>query len=167
VVRLTLTPIKHLIQRPEASQNYTDHQSIIAQPIPEALTYLITLNVKYNMLICIQCKFVLKPTAIPRHFSDRHKTAIKLQKQINKYIKEFPFSYDHTTVTLPLDRSAPQPVIAVLEGHLCQACLYKIQSRDVIKKHRNKEYSKKRIANEELYEVVQLQSWFNDRQAWY
>jgi hypothetical protein len=102
----------------------------------------------------MQCKFALKPTAIPRHFSDRHKTAIKLQKQINKYIKEFLFSYDYTTVTLPSDRSAPQPVIAVLEGHLCQACLYKTQSRDVIKKHRNKEHSKKRVADKELYKVV-------------
>jgi hypothetical protein len=106
MVGLTLTPIKHPIQRPEASQNYTDHQGIIAQPIPEALTYLIALNVEYNMLICIQCKFVLKPTAIPQHFSNRHKTAIKLRKQIDKYIKEFLFLYDYTTVTLPPDRSA-------------------------------------------------------------
>jgi hypothetical protein len=58
------------------------------------------------MLICIQCKFVLKLTAILRHFSDRHKTAIKLQKQIDKYIKKFLFSYNYTTVILLLDRSA-------------------------------------------------------------
>jgi hypothetical protein len=154
VVRLTLISIKHLIQRPEASQNYTDYQGIIAQPIPEALTYLIALNVKYNMLIYIQCKFVLKPTAIPQHFSNRHKTAIKLQKQINKYIKKFLFSYDYTTVILLLNRSAPQLVIAVLKGHLCQACLYKTQSKDAIKKHKNKEHSKKRVADEELYKVV-------------
>jgi hypothetical protein len=83
------------------------------------LTYLIALNIEYNVLICIQCKFALKPTTIPRHFSDRHKTAIKLRKQINEYIKEFLFLYDYTTVTLPLDRSALQPVIAVLERHLC------------------------------------------------
>jgi hypothetical protein len=108
------------------------------------------------MLICIQYKFVLKPTIIPQHFSDRYKTAIKLQKQINKYIKKFPFSYDYTIVTLPSDRSALQPVIAVLKEHLCQACLYKTQSKDAIKKHRNKEHSKKRIADEELYKIVQL-----------
>jgi hypothetical protein len=128
----------------------------MAQLISEALTYLIVLNVKYNMLICMQCKFVLKPTAISRHFSNRHKTAIKLRKQINEYIKEFLFLYDYTTVILSLDRSALQPIIAVLEGHLCQACLYKTQSRDAIKKHRNKEHSKKRVADEELYKVVQL-----------
>jgi hypothetical protein len=90
-----------------------------------------------------------------------------LQKQINEYIKKFSFLYDYIIVILPLDRSAPQPVIAVLEGHLCQACLYKTQSRDAIKKHRNKEHSKKRVADEELYKVVQLQLWFDDRQAWY
>jgi hypothetical protein len=78
----------------------------MAQLIPKVLTYLIALNVKYNMLIYIQYKFILKPTAIPRHFSDRHKTAIKLQKQINKYIKEFLFLYNYTTVILPSDKSA-------------------------------------------------------------
>jgi hypothetical protein len=106
------------------------------------------------MLIYIQYKFVLKLTAIPQHFSNRHKTAIKLQKQINKYIKEFLFLYNYTTVILPLDKSASQPVIAMLKRHLCQACLYKTQSRDAIKKHKNKEHSKKKIANKELYKVV-------------
>jgi hypothetical protein len=77
-----------------------------------------------------------------------------LQKQINKYIKKFPFSYNYTTVILPLNKSASQLVIAVLKGHLCQACLYKTQSRDAIKKHKNKEHSKKRITDKELYKVV-------------
>jgi hypothetical protein len=139
----------------------------MAQPIPEALAHLIALNVEFNVLICMVCKSALKPTAIPRHFSDRHKTAIGLRKQIDEYIKEFPFPYDHTTVTLPPDGSAPQPVIPVLEGHLCRTCPYKTQSRDAMKKHGNKEHSKKRAADEELYEVVQLQSWFDDRRARY
>jgi hypothetical protein len=134
----------------------------MAQPIPKVLIYLITLNVKYNVLIYIQYKFVLKLTAILQHFSNRHKTAIKLRKQIDEYIKKFPFSYDYTIVILPLNKSASQPVITVLKGHLCQAYLYKTQSRDAIKKHRNKEHSKKRVADKELYKIVQLQSWFNN-----
>jgi hypothetical protein len=96
----------------------------------------------------------LKPTAIPQHFSDRHKTVIKLQKQINEYIKKFLFLYNYTIVILPLDKSASQPVIAMLKGHLCQACLYKTQSRDAIKKHKNKKHNKKRVTDKELYKIV-------------
>jgi hypothetical protein len=77
------------------------------------------------MLICIQYKFILKSTVIPQHFNNKHKTAIKLQKQINKYIKKFLFLYNYITVILPLNKLASQPVITVLKRHLCQACLYK------------------------------------------
>jgi hypothetical protein len=139
----------------------------MAQPIPEALAHLAALNVEFNVLICRQCKFAVKPTAIPRHFSDRHKTPIELRKQFEEYIKEFPFTYDHTTVILPIDGLAPQPVVPVLEGYRCQSCPYKTQSRDAMKKHGNKAHDKKRAADEELYQVVQLQSWFDDRRARY
>ena len=36
-----------------------------------------------------------------------------------------------------------------------------------MKKHGNKAHDKQRVADEELYEVVQLQSWFDDRRAQY
>ncbi|OBT44378.1 hypothetical protein VE00_07062 [Pseudogymnoascus sp. WSF 3629] len=41
------------------------------------------------------------------------------------------------------------------------------QSWVALKQHGNKAHNKQRIADEDLYEIVQLQSWFNDRRARY
>ena len=139
----------------------------MVQPIHEALSDLIALNAEFNVLICIPCKHALKPTAIPRHFGDKHKTPIKLRKQMNEYVQKFPFQYDHTDVPLPSHGSAPQPVIPVLGGHLCQNCTYMTQSREAVKQYENKVYSKQRVPDEQLYKIVQLQSWFDDRRARY
>jgi hypothetical protein len=66
---------------------------------------------------------------------------------------------------LPSNGLAPQPIIPVVGGHLCNECPYKTQSRDAMKKHGNKIHDKRRVADEDLYQIVQLQSWFDDRRA--
>lgn len=147
--------------------NYTERSRTMAQPIPEALAHLVGLNVEFGVLVCMQCKYAVAPTAISRHFGDKHKTPIELRKQLDEYVRAFPFQYDHSSVPLPSNGSAPQPIIPVLDGHLCKGCPYKTQSRDAMKKHGNKAHDKQRVADEELYEVVQLQSWFDDRRAQY
>jgi Orsellinic acid/F9775 biosynthesis cluster protein D len=139
----------------------------MAQPIPKALAHLVGLNVEFGVLVCMQCKYVVAPTAISRHLKDKHKAPIELRKQLDEYVQEFPFQYDHTSVPLPSNRSAPQPIIPVLDGHLCKGCPYKTQSRDAMKKHGNIAHDKQRVVDNELYEVVQLQSWFDDRRARY
>jgi Orsellinic acid/F9775 biosynthesis cluster protein D len=139
----------------------------MAQPIPEVLAHLVGLNVKFGVLVCMQCKYAVAPTAISRHLKDKHKAPIELRKQLDEYVQEFPFQYDHASVPLPSNRSAPQPIIPVLDGHLCKGCPYKTQSRDAMKKHGNIAHDKQRVADNELYEVVQLQSWFDDRRAQY
>ena len=147
--------------------NYTEQPRTMAQPIPQALAHLVALNVEFNVLICIQCKFALKPTTVSRHLADRHKTPIQVRKEAEEYVREFRFIYDHTTITLPSDGSAPQPIIPIIDGYKCQSCIYKTQNRSVIKQHGNKAHSKQRVADVELYEVVRLQSWFDDRRAQY
>src|SRR5713226_7855070 len=101
----------------------------MAQPIPEALDHLVALNVEFSVLVCRRCKYTLKPNTVARHLGDKHKTPIELRKQVAEYVKEFPFTYDHTTVTLPGNGLAPQPIIPVIDGYLCQDCPYKTQSR--------------------------------------
>jgi len=139
----------------------------MAQPIPEALAHLVRLNVEFGVLICIQCKFAVAPTAILRHFNDRHKTPIDLRKQLGEYIRGFPFQYDYTNIRLPGNGTAPQPIIPVLDGHLCQDCPYITQNRKVFRQHSNKSHGKQRVPDEELYRIVQIQSWFDDRRARY
>jgi hypothetical protein len=139
----------------------------MAQPIPQALTHLVALNVEFKVLICIQCKFAVSPSAIVRHLRDQHKTDIKLRKQVEEYIQEFPFVYDHITVPLPDENSEPQPIIPVVDGLQCQECSFKSQSREMIKKHGNSAHNKQRVADEDLFSAVRLQSWFSEKKARY
>jgi hypothetical protein len=139
----------------------------MAQPIPQALAHLIALNMEFNVLIYIPFKFAVTPTAIVRHLRDQHKTDIKLRKQVEEYIQEFPFVYNHITVPLPEENSAPQPIIPVMDGLQCQECPFKSQSREMMKKHGNKEHGKRRVADEDLFQIVKLQSWFSEKKAQY
>ena len=41
------------------------------------------------------------------------------------------------------------------------------QNRDVMRQHSNKAHNKKRVADEELFQSRQLQSWFDDPRARY
>jgi hypothetical protein len=41
------------------------------------------------------------------------------------------------------------------------------QSREAVKQHGNKVHGKQRVPDEQLYRIVQLQSWFDDRKARY
>ena len=93
----------------------------MAQPIPQAWSHLVALNVEFNVLICvnIKCRYALQPSAVCRHLRDRHKTPRALQKQVEQYIKAFPFTYDHTSVQLPINGSAPQPIIPIVDGFVC------------------------------------------------
>ena len=86
----------------------------MVQLIPQELTHLIALNIEFNILICILCKFAIASSAIIRHFRDQHKTNIQLRKQVNEYIRGFPFVYDHTAIILPSDRSVPQSIIPIV-----------------------------------------------------
>src|SRR5271156_5196867 len=141
----------------------------MAQPIPPNWSHLVTLNVEYSILICVdsKCKYALKPTAISRHLRDKHKVPSELQKQVDQYVQEFPFAYDHATVPLPSDGSAPQPIIPIVDGFLCKECPYKTRDHSNIRKHANQAHDKKRVADEDIFRAVRLQSWFGEKRERY
>jgi hypothetical protein len=124
----------------------------MAQPIPQALGHLVVLNIEYGVLICIdsKCKRALAPSAISRHLGDRHKTPIEARRQLEQYVEQFPFAYDHASVPLPYDGSTPQPIIPILEGFQCRNCLFKTQGRPTMRQHANQVHGKKRVADEEI-----------------
>lgn len=137
----------------------------MAQPIPQALAHLIALNVEFCTLICLQCQYAQRPTYICRHLGDRHKVPIKLRKQVEDYTKGCPFEYDHTSVQLPSDGSAPQPIIPVLDGYKCKGCQFKTHGRDTARQHCNKDHNQKRTADEDMFELVKLQCWFGAKRG--
>ena len=143
-----------------------NHQSIHPEPIPQTLTHLITLNVEYSVLICIGngCRCAVSPASISEHLRRKHHIKFELRQQVNRYIEGFPTHYDHSNVPLPRDGLEPQAIIKIVSGFQCKHCPieapFKTRSRDAIKKHGNKEHGKKRVADEELFDSVRLQSWF-------
>jgi hypothetical protein len=140
-----------------------------AQPIPEVLAHLITLNVDFQVLVCTsdKCRCGVSPGAILRHLQRYHKIPIELKRHIEQYIQSFPSSYDHSTVRLPLDGSIPQPIIEVVSGFQCQQCPFKSQDRSNVRKHVNKEHGKKRESDGDIYKVIRMQSWFKGKRERY
>jgi hypothetical protein len=136
--------------------------SSMAQPVPPALDHLIALNAEHGVLICVdnKCQCVLEPTAISRHLLDKNKMPAKVRKQVGEYIKGSPFAFNHTNVPLPQDVSAPQPIIPAVDGFQCKECPFKTQSRPTMRQHANQAHNKKRAADKDVSQAVQLQSWF-------
>jgi hypothetical protein len=128
-------------------------------PIPEALNYLLVLNVEYTVLICVGngCCCVLKPTALSRHLSTKYKTPIALRRQLDQYVATFPCTYDYNTVVLPSDGSALQPVIPIVDGFQYRVCAFKTRDRGNVRKHANKAYNKKRVPDKDVFQAVRLQ----------
>ena len=137
----------------------------MVQTIPQELTQLVGLNVEFYILICLQCQYAQRPTYMCRHLGDQHKTPIKLRKQLEEYIKGYPFQYDYTNVQLPSDGSAPQPIIPILDGYQCKGCQFKTHGRDTARQHCNKEHNQKRMADEDIFELVKLQCWFGAKRG--
>jgi len=138
-------------------------------PLPEALRQWIAINAEYHVLVChiTGCQQALSPRAISRHLRDKHQVKSGLYKQADQYIKQWQWQYDFQSVPLPPDKSAPQPILPVFAGFQCQDCDHKSQSRQAIRKHVNKEHDKKRLPDNELFQAVQLQTWFGEKRARY
>jgi len=150
---------------PRSIQRTTKNPGTMSQSIPEELARLVGLNIEFQVLICLECKCAITPTAISRHLSDRHKSPIAIRKQLDAYIQEVGFKYDFTSIQLPSSGLIPQPIIPVLDGHKCKECPFVSQSRSATRKHCNKDHNKKRLPDEELFEAVKLQCWFGEKRG--
>jgi hypothetical protein len=141
----------------------------MAQPLPQELSQLVALNTKYGILICLGngCHHAQKPGALSRHLEIKHKTPLALRKQLDSYIMEFPSTYDYASVQLPADGLAPQAIIPIVDGFQCRECAFKTSDHSNIRKHANKVHNKKRVADEDIFRRVRLQSWFGERRERY
>ena len=68
----------------------------------------------------------------------KHKTPIELRKWAGQYIRELPFAYDCASVLLPRGRSAPQPIIPIVDKFVYKDCPFKSVNQSVIRQHGNK-----------------------------
>jgi hypothetical protein len=141
-----------------------EQQTTPIEPVPQGLSELIALNVRYRVLLCLGhgCRKAVSPAGIVEHLRKIHKREPKIRKEVEEYVQLFPVQYDYSSVPLPQDRLAPQPVVPVVDGLQCKECGFKTQSRSKARQHANKDHNQKRIADEELFHHVRMQSWFRD-----
>ena len=138
--------------------------------MPPALAHLIAVNVEHEVLLCVGsgCRKAIRPSTILDHMRKRgHPTTRESRRQAREYVAAFPNDYDHSTVPLPEDGLAPQPIISVVDGLECRKCGFRSTSRKWIKMHGNKEHSLKRVADDELFQSVRMQLWFREGKECY
>jgi len=85
-----------------------------------------------------------------------------VRKQAQEYVQTLLYDYDHASIALPTDGLAPQPIVLVVDGFQCQQCPFRRTSRKAMKVHGNRAHSLKRVADDQLFQCVQLQTWFRD-----
>ena len=68
---------------------------------------------------------------------------------------------------LLLDGSLPQLILPIINGFQCSSCLYKTINRSVIRQHCNTKHNQRRLKDEQLFQAIQLQSWFGEKRARY
>jgi Orsellinic acid/F9775 biosynthesis cluster protein D len=149
--------------------------------VPSALAHLIAVNVEYGVLLCVgsRCGRAIRPSGILDHMRKCGRpTTRESRRQMQEYRRGFPNDYDHSTVELPADGLAPQPVIPVVDGFECRKCsiaqddvpyqertrtrAFRSQSRKAMKVHGNKAHALKRVADDELFQSVRMQTWFRE-----
>ena len=137
--------------------------------IPSSFCDLVHVNPEYKVVVCIanRCRKAVVPASLRDHLRRIHKTPLETRQEVARFIAGLNFNYDHSTVKLPPDGSAPQPVIAVGDGFQCRRCSFKSSSKKVMRVHGNEDHHIKRVNNEELFRSVRLQTWFRDSRERY
>ena len=130
-------------------------QQPLPPPVPLALQPQLALNTAFGVLLCTGsgCNRAIVPRGLGRHLYRQHQADIQVRRLADAYVELFlaqSSDYAPRTVPLPPDGSAPQSVLPVEDGFQCRDCSYKTRSRNVIRKHVNKEHSKKRLDDEKI-----------------
>lgn len=138
-------------------------------PLPDLLGQWLILNARFHVLVCSAgCQQALAPGGISRHLRDKHQVHIESRKLADQYIKQWQWPYTFQTVLLPPDGLAPQPGIPVFTGFQCLDCKYLTRNRHNMRNHGLIEhYKEKRLQDKELFQAVQLQTWFREKRARY
>jgi hypothetical protein len=93
--------------------------------VPPVLAQLIAVNIEYKVLLYLGrgCCKAICPSRILDHICKyRHTTIKENRKQMQEYRRGFPSNYDHSTIELPADGLALQPVIPVVDRFEYRKC---------------------------------------------
>ena len=86
--------------------------------VPMALAHLIAINVVYKVVLCMHpsCHRAISPVGVVEHLRKFHQTPPKVRKRVQDFVQSLLWSYDYSSILLPTNGLAPQPVLPVVEG---------------------------------------------------
>jgi hypothetical protein len=121
--------------------------------VPAALAPFIAINVEYEVVLCTRagCRRAVSPAGVVEHLHRLHRAPLKVRRQVQAFLQSLPWSYDSSSVVLPADRLAPQPVLPVVEGFQCRRCPFCTQSRKSMKVYGNRVHAIQRASDAQLY----------------
>jgi hypothetical protein len=122
------------------------------------------LNSPEAAVLCVHCKFALKPTGdrVTRHLGEKHNVPNALRAWVSQYIRSLKLSDPSKLAPRP-DGSPYHPHLAVSLGAACKHCDYRTTSTDLLGRHLVKSHGRKRKSSswmrDDVIEGVLLQSW--------
>ena len=86
--------------------------------VPALLATLIAVNSVYEVVLCINasCCKAISPAGTVEHLRQFHQTPLTVRKQVQAFIQSLLWAYDYSSVALPVDGLAPQPIIPIIDG---------------------------------------------------
>ena len=92
------------------------------EAIPEDLRHLIHLNTVYWVLSCVECKEAVRPQSLVEHLKRKYRVAWEVYKRVERYVKGFGHDYTRSTIGLPDNGLAPQPLLPITSRFKCKKC---------------------------------------------
>lgn len=122
------------------------------------------LDQRARALICIRCKYALKPSGetVSKHLWEKHQTPPEARYGLSAYVKTLCLT-DPNDLPLRHDDSEPHPHLSIISGAECRRCEYRSASVKLVARHLSKVHDVRKGNNnwlrDEIRENVNLQSW--------
>jgi hypothetical protein len=146
----------------------SSNQTSRPEAIPEDLRHLIHLNTTYCVLSCVECKKAVRPGALVEHLKSKHQVAWEVCKRVEGYIKGFRHDYKCSTIRLPDNGSAPQPLLPITSRFTCKKCeVWSSSNKGACWAHGNMEHGLRWTGFKDMFQKVDMQAWSRCRQPQY
>jgi hypothetical protein len=146
----------------------SSEQTSRPKAIPGDLRHLIHLNTVYCILSCVECKAAVRPRALVEHLKCKHQVAWEIRKRVEKYIKGFRRDYKRSTIGLPENGSAPQPLLPITSRFKCKKCeFWSSSDKGACWAHGNMEHGLRWAGFEKTFQKVKMQTWSHCAQPQY
>lgn len=142
--------------------------------VPASVAHLIGVNSEFAVLFCSspRCRHAQAVRGIAEHLRKVHHEKPSLRKEAEEFGWELArqdarFLRDYTDVELPVNGSAPQHIVPVVDGFSCRFCGYLTTSRAKVRMHVTRVHSKPRENDDCIFTHVRLQSWYGPKRERY